>query len=219
VIVVVGSRHDDDAQSMVAALPCGALCSAEDLTRPGWVWSVESAEPPYWVIDGVVVADREVTGVFVRRTCVYPEELTTTHPDDREYLAAESTAFLVFVLSRSEARVVNSVCDGAIGEDAVRPERWMPYATSAGLRLAPLAVRPQLRRRDPGPLTTAEVVGSQVYGDAPAALDGPAVELACALGLDYAAFVFDRRRRLMAVSATKRPSDAALPALCALLRG
>ena len=61
-IVVIGSRHDPVATSMVEALPAAALCSAEDLTRPGWVWPLASPEAARWVVDGSVVELRRADG-------------------------------------------------------------------------------------------------------------------------------------------------------------
>jgi hypothetical protein len=213
VIVVVGSRHDPLARSMVEALPAAALCGAEDLTRPGWVWPLASSEPARWIVDGAVVDDREVTGVFVRRTHVYPEELVGTHPDDREYLAAESTAFLVFALSRTGARVVNPVAGGALGDDAIPPTRWMRIAADLGLSVAHVRLRRAGVVRAPATTTSAEVVGAAAFGDAPPRLRAAATKLAAALGVVYAAFVFDGRRRLVAVSAGRAPSGDALAAL------
>ena len=216
-IVVVGSRHDNVSRSIVEALPSAALCSAEDLTRPGWIWALSSPEANRWVVDGKVVDDSEVTGVLVRRSCVYPEELVATHRDDREYLAAESTAFLVFVLSQTGARVANPVADGALGDDAVRPERWMPAAAGLGVRPAPLRLKAGGAVRLPAATTTAQVVGREAFGDVPPRLREAAVELAAALHLLYAAFVFDRRRRLVAVSSVQPPSEAALAGLASAL--
>ena len=216
-IVVVGSRHDSVARSMVRALPRAALCAAEDLTCPGWVWSLASPEHSRWVVDRTVIDDREVTGVFVRRSCVYPEELVSTHPDDREFLAAESTAFLVFVLSRTAARVVNPVIDGLLGDDAIRPEQWIPKAAELGLTLAPLRFKRGGTLCPLARTTTAVVVGVDVFGDAPPQLRAAATELAAALGVVYAAFVFDGERRLVAVSASRPPSAPALAALGSIL--
>ena len=42
------------------------------------------------------------------------------HADDRAYLAAETHAFLVFVLGDDGAVVANPVGDGALGDEAVR---------------------------------------------------------------------------------------------------
>ena len=81
-IVVVGRRHDRDACGVVAAWPDARLLSAEDLTSVGWEWA-GTGDPTTWVVDGDRVADEEVSGVFVRRSTVYPDELGHVHPDDR----------------------------------------------------------------------------------------------------------------------------------------
>jgi hypothetical protein len=169
------------------------------------------------VVDGKVVDDSRVTGVLVCRTYVYPEELVGTHPDDRDYLAAESTAFLIFVLSRTGARVVNPVSDGALGEDVIRPERWMAAAADLGVDVAPLRLKATGAIRTPKMTTTAEVVGDETFGEAAPHLRAAATQLAAALGIVYAAFVFDRKQRLVALSANRLPGDAALAALGSLL--
>ena len=164
------------------------------------------------------MSDGDVSGVFVRRTNVYAEEFVSTHPQDRAYLAAEATAFLVFVLSQTRARVATPVCDGGLGEDAMRPERWMAVAAGLGIPVAPLrmgsdpAVRVQV-----GETTAVEVVDGVAYGDAPKACGDSAVRLAGALGLPWGVFVFDAALRIMTLSLTQVPGARALPALGALL--
>src|SRR5262249_24301775 len=153
--------------SIVETMAESALCSAEDLTRPGWVWPLASREPARWVVSGSVVTDEEVTGVLLRRTYVYPEELVTTHRQDREYLAAEGTAFLILVLSRTGATVVNGVGDGALGDDAIRPERWMRAAAELGIAMAPLRLKSPASTRRPIATTTIEVVGHETFSDGP----------------------------------------------------
>jgi hypothetical protein len=216
-IVVIGSRHDPVAAALVDAWPDAALCSAEDLTRPGWVWRPGSPVSPRWVIDGAVVDDEEVTGVFVRRSTVYPEEFLSTHPDDRGYLAAEAHAFLVFVLSETRAAVANPVGDGALGDEAIRPERWIRAADEAGLPVVPLRLTSGPRRPRRLHPIVVEVVGGEALGDAPARSKVAALHVARQLGLLWATLVFDGRHRLLAVTSASPPSDAATHALGHLL--
>lgn len=218
-IVVVGSRHDRVATHLVAAWPGAALCSAEDLLVPGWVWSSSAAADRTWVVDGACVPDREITGVFVRRATVYPDELLTVHPDDRAYLAAESHAFLIYVLATTAAVVVNPVGDGAIGEEAVRLERWMSAALDCGLTLAPLRLTSSPRRRRELTTHVVEVVGDEAFGTAGSRCHRGAVQLIDDLGMHWAACVFDGRRRLAAVTTAAVPSEAATGALARVLAG
>jgi hypothetical protein len=219
VIVVLGSRHDTVATDLVQLWPDAALCSAEDLTRPGWFWpSQPEAGPATWVIDGAVVPDSRVSGLFVRRATVYAEELTGTHADDREYLAAEAHAMLVYALHRTGATVVNPVTDGgAFGEAALRPEHWMAVAASAGAHVAPLVLRSTRRPRPATATTLVEVVGTQTVGDVAATLGDVAVSVCAALELEWAVLAFDRRRRLTAITTRSRPSAAATARLAKLL--
>lgn len=216
-IVVIGSRHDSVATALVDAWPDAALCSAEDLTQPGWMWRPDSPPSPRWVINANVVDDEDITGVFVRRSAVYPEELLSTHPDDRSYLAAEAHAFLVFVLAATRAAVANPVADGALGDEAIRPERWIPAAVGAGLSVAPLRLTSNhLRPRQLHPIVV-EVVGDEVFGDAPARLKVAALRVARQLNLLWAAVVFDGRHRLLTITSARPPSAEALDALGRLL--
>ena len=218
-IVVAGSRHDPVATDLAEQWPDAALCSAEDLTASGWIWPSRPGDPPAtWVVDGAVVPDSQVTGVFVRRATVYAEELIATHPDDRAYLAAEAHAFLVYVLHRTAATVVNPVDDGgAFGESALRPEHWMAVAASLGVKVAPLTLRSSQRPRPAEGTTLVEVVGTEHVG-APGASQGDAAVAVCdRLGLRWAVAAFDQRGRLTAITTRSRPSDIAAGHLARLL--
>jgi hypothetical protein len=212
-IVVVGSSHDSVATDLVASWPQAALCSAEDLVSPGWVWRHGQPASRTWIVDKKEVSDDRVTGVFVRRASVYAEELMTTHPDDRAYLASEIHAFLVFVLASTSARVVNPINEGAFGEAALRPHRWIHLASQLGISIRPLRVSSEPRRPVRYRTFTVEVVGDEVFGDAPANLHESARRLAEALEIGWGVFVFDTRKRLVTVTTARRPSEVAAAAL------
>jgi hypothetical protein len=216
-IVVVGSRYDSVATDLVALWPRAALCSAEDLVRPGWVWRHGHPRSRTWVVGARPVGDDEVTGVFIRRSAVYREELVTTHPADRAYLAAEAHAFLTFVLATTSARVVNPVIDGAFGEEALRPERWGAVASDVGISIRPVRLSSEPRRRTRYRTHEVEVVGGEVFGAGPARILEGARRLTDVLGIVWGALLFDARNRLITVTGALRPSDAAAAALGHLL--
>lgn len=216
-IVVVGSRHDSVATDLVALWPRAALCSAEDLVLPGWVWRHGQPASRTWIVDTRPVRDEEVTGVFIRRSAVYAEELVTTHPADRAYLATEAHAFLTFVLATTSARVVNPVIDGAFGEEALRPERWTAVASEVGISVRSARVASEPRRRTRYRAYEVEVVGGEVFGDGPAQILEGARCLTNVLGVVWGALLFDARNRLITVTGARRPSDAAAVALGRLL--
>jgi hypothetical protein len=219
VIIVLGSRHDDVATDLVASWTGATLCSADDLVRPGWLWPARDEDgPATWVVDGTVVDDAEVTGVFVRRATVYAEELIATHPDDRAYLAAEAHAMLVYALHRSGATVVNPVSDGgALGEAALRPEHWIAVAASVGVEAEPLVLRSTRRSRQVPTGTLVEVVGGEPIGEVRGARAEASATICDALGLAWAVVAFDRHRRIGAITTRSRPSAAAAARLADVL--
>ncbi len=218
-IVVVGSRHDPVAVALAAAWPDAGLCSAEDLTTTGWVWP-SGTGTRRWVVSGRVVDDRDITGVFLRRATVLRDELAHIHADDRAYLAAEAHAFLVHVLATTAARVAPPVVDGGIGDETLRPERWLGAAAGAGLTVAPIRLTteasPDGRRRAPV-RRLAEVVDGVATGDASARCRRGAEVLARDLALPWATLAFDGRGRLVTVTTRAAPSAAATAALASAL--
>jgi hypothetical protein len=217
-IVVVGSRHDRVATDLVGLWSRAALCSAEDFVSPGWIWRHGQSAPKTWIVDAGPVRDEEVTGIFLRRSTIYAEELASTHPADRAFLASEVHGFLTFVLATTSARVVNPVCDGAYGEEALRPERWSPVATELGISVRPLRVTSEPRRQNRYRTHEVEVVGAEVFGDAPARVLEGARHLVGALGLGWGRLLFDSRQRLVTITGASRPSEAAAAALGRLLQ-
>jgi hypothetical protein len=159
-----------------------------------------------------------VTGVFVRRATVHAEELTSTHPDDRAYLAAEAHALLVHVLASTRSVVANPVDDGgAFGEAALRPEHWMAAAEAAGIAVAPLRVRSTGGDRPPEPAMEVELVGADVLGAAPPTLMDAARRVGSWLGLQWAVQTFDEDGRLSAITTTPAPTPDAAARLGELL--
>lgn len=217
-IVVVGSRHDPVATDLVRSWPRAVLCSAEDLVSPGWVWSHSQPETCTWIVDKKPVRDEEVTGVFIRRSAVYAEELITTHPADRAFLAAEAHAFLTFILATTSALVVNPVFDGAFGEEALRPERWTALASQVGMSVRSVRVASGPQRRTKYRTNEIEVVGSELLGNCPARVRDGASRLTNLLGVAWGVVLFDARHRLVTITTARRPSDAAAAALGRLLK-
>lgn len=219
-IVILGSRYDPLAVALVGAWPNAALCSAEDLLRPGWRYQQGSADSLRWVVDGNVVPDSEVTGVYVCRNAVHAEELMQVHPDDRVYLAAETHALLVALLASTGARVVNPVFEGVFGHDALRPERWMRLAAGLGIDVQPRRVSSeQIEASAGGIATIVTVLGQQVWSATAGPLQEASRRLVAAAGMVYSRAAFDSEGRFVAVSFEAVPTDDSCAALGRYLAG
>lgn len=244
-IVVLGAHRDPVATALVAAWPGAALCSAQDLCAPGWVWPLADVDADTdanadvsadagaaaggvaarrWVVQGRAVADEVVSGVFVARSAVHAAELQGTHPQDRAYLAAELTAFVTHLLASTGAKVSTPVVDGAFGDATLRPERWMPLAARCGLTPVPL----RLQSAAPAAAQTwaawpVDVVGQACFGEGLARLAparrAAATRLVAALGLAWARLLFDGACRLRLIGTLALPNEPAREALGRALLG
>jgi hypothetical protein len=215
-IVIVGSRHDAIAAALAEAWG-GRVCTAEDLITPGWSWEVPGGRRT-WIVGGAAVDDRDVTGVFVRRSTVHRQELPRVPPADRGYLAAELHGLLSLVLGTTAARVCNPVVDGAFGEEALRPARWLAAARACGIAVHPVRLHSDAEPRPLPEAFTVEVVGDDCHGGGAAARDrSAALALVSRLGLVWGSVAFDGRHRLLTVTARLPPSSSATRALGALL--
>ncbi len=214
---MVGSRHDTVATELVTRWPQSALCSAENLVSPGWVWRNTDPGARIWVAGGNLVPDADVTGVFLRRSSVYAEELMMVHPADRAFAAAEAHAFLTYILATTQAAVANPVIDGAFGEETVRPERLAAAASGLAIGVSSVRIASGTPRQGVSAAHMTEVVGEKTFGDAPLQVKRRSLRLAEALSMPWGIFYFDAKRQLMTATTAARPSDAAAAALGQLL--
>jgi hypothetical protein len=220
VIVVVGSEHDPAARTLVEEWPGAALCSASDMTTAGWSWSPTGSAGSRWVVAGAVVADTDVSGVFLRRAAFHADEFTGTHPDDRAFVAAEVHAFLADVLASTSAVVSAPVGNGTFGDELLAPSHWMRAADAVGLDVVPVRVRsgaPAARRRRV--LRSVEIVGRDVIGDRSKRTLTLIADMVEVLGLRWATTILDGRDRVVSVTSAAAPSPDARPPLHRLLGG
>jgi hypothetical protein len=139
-ILILASRHDDGARRAVAAWEAdGArLLTAEDLSRPGWQYSpLQPGRSVAMVGSDRVTAD-EIEAVLIRLPAVVGDELPGIVSEDRDYVAAEMTAFLVAWLTSLECRVVNRPTPTCLMGPNWRPEQWSLAAAKAGMRVRPV---------------------------------------------------------------------------------
>jgi hypothetical protein len=138
VLVVVAGRRDAIASAFAAqhASAGVALLTPADLSRPGWRFALDTSGPKVdgsAVVDGRVVGVDEITGVVTRLPAVMPAELPAIVPEDRDYVAAEMTAFLLAWLSSLSCPVVNRPTTTCLAGPNWRPERWVYLAAQLGI--------------------------------------------------------------------------------------
>src|SRR5689334_7998390 len=93
-VLVLATRDDDPARMLADHLGQGTVVvGPQDLSRPGWTYtrkpSLRTGVSPF----GRFRADG-LTAVVSRISAVQPVDLTHVRTGDRDYVAAEMTAFL-----------------------------------------------------------------------------------------------------------------------------
>jgi hypothetical protein len=198
VLVVVGSAHDRSARAIVERwAPFGAgMVTCEDLSMIGWRHRSRSPDHSTAVVGGRSVDGRGITGVLTRRHRVFKEELVHIHPGDRDYVAAEMTAFLTSWLSSLSCRVLNRPTPGCLSGPDWRPEQWARAANRIGI-----PVRPSRRQVNRAPVSEESVadsrpvpvivLGDRWFGAVDHVLASQARDLAAAAGVKLLEVRFD----------------------------
>jgi hypothetical protein len=198
--LVLAGRRDPGAAALIARWgpERAALVTAADLSRPGWRHHLRGGGRAAAALGDRVVPAEEVEAVVVRLADVPADELEAVRPEDRDYAAAEMTAFLLAWLDDRACPVLNRPTPGCLNGPAWWPEQWTLAAARAGVPVAPV-------RRRAGPFGTPDpeapdpeasgeavvtVVGDRCLGGVDPRLAGHARRLAAAAGTDLLAVRF-----------------------------
>ena len=196
--VVLAYTHDAGARALVQRWRAdgeeAALLTCADLSRPGWRY-VAGAAPGHAVIDGQMIATREIRAVITRIPAVGEAELAHVHEEDRRYAVAEMQAFLLAWLMSLKCPVLNRPSPSNLAGPLWSSAQWVQRAR----RLA-LAARPVKQHAvyTPGAASATEcrvaanatfvdVVGDRAFlvgGRSPGADEAPLAEAAIALARD-----------------------------------
>jgi hypothetical protein len=109
------------------------LLSARDLTTAGWEFHPADPSAGVAVIGGRRVPVANLQAVLTRRPAVLSEELAWLDPGDRQYVAAETNAFLVAWLSSLPCPVVNRPTPTSLCGPAWDVLHWRSAASGAGV--------------------------------------------------------------------------------------
>jgi hypothetical protein len=198
-IVVVANRWDAGARAFASRWPSRDIrvLTCQDLSMAGWRQSL-NGDARAAVVEGMPVHQEEITGVLTRLACVVEEELSDIVRWDREYVAAEMSAFLWFWLFSLNCPVLNRPTHAGLC-GSYRQEYWISLAAQAGLPVE--AVRRRAVLAAPGPdatypyPATAIAVGECVFGETDPILHGYARKLAELAGLEFLAVRFSGPER------------------------
>jgi hypothetical protein len=202
VIIIVANRWDQTPRSIASHWSPHnvGILTARDLSLAGWNQDLRFTDDAAGVIERKLVSQKEISGVLTRLPCVYDVELTDIVPQDRGYVAAEMTAFLLFWLSQLTCPVLNRPTPTNLSGPHWRREKWVRVAAQAGIPVQPVRRHAALtggRKEDDTLLTTSTltVVGDRVFGESASCLHQQALCLAQLAGVNLLAVHFSRPDR------------------------
>jgi hypothetical protein len=170
------ARPDDGSAAALARRwgERALLLTPGELHRMRWRLSVRKDGTAGTGVAGPDGRPVSVAGVLCRLGGVMPADLPHVHPDDREYAAAELTAFLLAWLDACPAPVLNRPRPGCLNGPAWYPEQWSAAASAAGLRVAAtrtvvtppgrIASAGETTSGGPEPVTVVRVVRDAWFG-------------------------------------------------------
>ena len=199
IVLLLASRRDAPAATL-AAREAGAgvrLMTPHDLSQEGWTFHLGDPAGMTAVLAGRPLRGADIAGVVTRLGGVTEDDLPHIAPEDRSYVAAEMSAFLLAWLTSLACPVVNRPTPHCLSGPYWRQEQWVIAAERLGI-----PARTVVRRAGDGIGTAATrpghivtVVGSRHFGADDEVLAERAHALADAAGAELLAVEFDGPRR------------------------
>lgn len=198
--VILSNQFDpiaEDLASQWAAIGhvVGRL-TPRDLSVSGWRHHLGGKGPAFAVVEGRLISTEEITGLVTRMPSVFEHDLTELVPEDRAYVSAEMTAFLLSWLLALQCPVINRPTPICLAGPYWSPERWVKTAYDLRIPAVPfrrsirVAETPQIKVPAIGAVSLT-VIGKRALGDAAPELACNAQRLAEAAGCDLLAVEFE----------------------------
>jgi hypothetical protein len=199
-IVIVASRFDASACRFKDRWTGGGahLFTCADLSISGWRCRLNDQYNSTAIIEGLTTKQSDIAGVLTRLRWVWGGELVNIVPEDRAYVAAEMSAFLVFWLSGLICPILNRPTANSLNGPGWDRERWNFEASKVGMRTTPIRRRASLASpstwdvevHDRQRQVSVTVVGNNCVGDAHVTLLEQARRLASAAKVDFLSVQF-----------------------------
>ena len=136
-MLVLAGRDDDPARMLVDRLGEAAVAvDPQDLSRPGWTYARNPSRRTGVWRRGPFGAD-DLTAVIVLIPAVQPAHLTHVRGGDRDYVAAEMTAFLRAWLTGLPCPVVNPPTATCLSGPALTAHQWVGLCAALSVPAQP----------------------------------------------------------------------------------
>jgi hypothetical protein len=127
-LLVVTSASDPDLP-LLTACPSVAVVVPAHLSQSGWLYKVGASATARLVTSRGDTRADELSGVLTRTQRVWTSDLQHIHEDDREYVAAEMTAFLAALINELPCPLLNRPRANSLWGPSWTSEHWWRAST------------------------------------------------------------------------------------------
>jgi hypothetical protein len=186
-LLIVAQSNDLAARSLAERWRSrgAALLTARDLSVPGWKFDMPAQGPSRLIADGRAFTSSQIAGVLTRLAAVPEAELDHVAAEDRCYVSAEMTAFLLAWLSSLQCPVLNRPTPSGLCGPGWRIEQWLHLAAGLGIPVKSIrrsTSRAAVEETEGGISVT--IVGRECLGAVDSALVDCSRRLAAAADVD-----------------------------------
>jgi hypothetical protein len=197
-VLIITDVFDENARALTTRLGEQAvIVTPLDLSRPGWTFHHDTSRRT-GCNSLVAFTATKLSAVIIRIVAVFPGHIPHVVARDREYVAAEMTAFLRAWLTGLSCPMLNSPTALCLSGPAWEMERWAMLGHRMGVPFVPMCRTIPMNERVPLAgselCTRVVVVGNEVVPDPDCSRDmvHRARALANYAGVYCAAVYFDR---------------------------
>ena len=212
-MLVLAARDDVPARMLADRLGEAAVAAGpQDLSRPGWTYARSISRRTGVSCRGQFRADG-LTAVVSRISAVQPVHLTHVSRGDRDYVAAEMTAFLRAWLTGLSCPVVNPPTATCLSGPALTAHQWAALCGRLSIPARPARLTvPAVPDDRPAPAACRVTVfrgRPAAAGPCPAVLLEHGRRLAAHVGAEWLAVTFDGNHEQAAVCQVETWPDLA----------
>ena len=199
-LIIFASEQDQTAWALVKrwAQRGAVLMTPSDLARPGWCCTSSNPAHSRCVIEGVSYSASAIRGVLIRSPFVFASDLWMIAEAERNFVAAEMNAFLIYWLNSLDVPVLNRPSPRSLCGPGWYPEHWIMQASRLGMKVRAIEqsvglthIQPSAWPQHTGSFVDITIVGETCFGRSNPKLAKRVRALAHAAGVEFVRFRFD----------------------------
>ena len=168
-ILIISNYLDDTAGELLKLFPAGkaSLFTSQHLSSRGIAAYSNQFNNSYVTIEENSLSVESITGVITLIPSIFPWELIQIEKEDREYVAGEMTAFMIYFLSCLRCPKLNPPSPSCLSGFNWRQEHWIKKAFELRIPVKPIEISSREKIKTnylDAEIITIIIIGNQFCG-------------------------------------------------------